>query len=152
MLIFHLAVVFTLGFYGDIPRLVCPLLSCLNLWEWSIFNPTVWNAYFIILLVAIANYFSANFPYFEKKKGYEITMLSMCMCFQLPNAVFMKFDMYIMAVDPITVPYFINSFHQLYQHYNLSNCWMSSRRQQCEMTPESQDIGARRERLWCSVA
>jgi hypothetical protein len=46
-----------------------------------------------------------------------MTMLSVCLCipsinFRMPEPIFMKLDMYIVAPEPISMVYFINPSHQ----------------------------------------
>jgi hypothetical protein len=64
---------------------------------------------------SVYHVFSAYFPYL-KKYAYDITKLSVCV-FPATNcciheAVFMKFGMYVMAPEPISLVYFISPSHQ----------------------------------------
>jgi hypothetical protein len=95
--------------------------------DWNLFSLTfsIPHARFLnlVLLWTVFNSvstqppFLACFPYFEKNKSR--LMRSPCVCvyhppinFWMPEPVFMKLGMYIMAREPILTAYFINASHQ----------------------------------------
>jgi hypothetical protein len=64
--------------------------------------------------------FLACFPYLEKKNKSRLMISPCCLCvciaspinFWMPEPIFMKLGMYIIVLEPISTPYFINPSQQ----------------------------------------